>query len=138
MPLEQSADCGCSSRGVVFLSCSGGSNVGQIANNAAVALTQLKRGKMSCVVGLASHIPEFDERMEDASFIVAIDGCDTACARKAVEHLQRRVDVHVVVTDLGIEKEHRFDIAPEQVGLVAGAVTDRLAALRQPEGANGV
>jgi len=128
--LEQSTDCGCSARGVVLLACSGGSNVGQIANNAAVALTQLKQGKMSCVVGLAAHIPEFDERMEEASFIVAIDGCDTACARKAVEHMQRCADVHVVVTELGIDKEHQFDITPDHVGLVAKAVTDRLAALQ--------
>ncbi len=128
--MEKLERCGCASKGVVLLACSGGSNVGQLANEAAVSLTQLKRGKMSCVVGLAAHIPEFDEKMEDCSIIVAIDGCETACARRAVEHLQRRADVHVVVTDLGIEKEHRFDISAEQVGLVAGVVADRIAALQ--------
>jgi uncharacterized metal-binding protein len=121
--------CGCQSDGVLLFSCSGGSNVGQLANEAAKALTQLGQGRMSCVVGLAAHLPDFDEKAEFSETIVAIDGCETACARKAVEHLEHRVDVHVIVTELGIEKNHRFDLTREQIAAVAGAVADRLNAL---------
>jgi uncharacterized metal-binding protein len=39
------------------------------------------------------------------------------------------VDVHVIVTELGIEKNHRFDLTREQIAAVAGAVADRLNAL---------
>jgi len=81
------------------------------------------------VVGLAAHLPDFDEKAEFSETIVAIDGCETACARKAVEHLEHRVDVHVIVTELGIEKNHRFDLTREQIAAVAGAVADRLNAL---------
>jgi uncharacterized metal-binding protein len=110
----------------MIFACSGGSNVGQIANDAAKALTQLGQGRMSCVIGLAAHIAEFDERVEEAETVAVIDGCEQLCAAKAVEHLGHRPDVSVVVTDFGIAKEHNFAVSQEQVALVAGEVSRRL------------
>jgi uncharacterized metal-binding protein len=41
---------------VMILACSGGSNVGQLANQAAVELTQEGFGKMYCLAGIGGHL----------------------------------------------------------------------------------
>ncbi|MBS3780822.1 MAG: putative zinc-binding protein, partial [Desulfovermiculus sp.] len=44
---------------VMILSCSGGSNVGQLSNQAAVELTREGRGKMFCLVGIGGGLSGF-------------------------------------------------------------------------------
>lgn len=41
---------------ILIFPCSGGSNVGQIANEAAKDLTTLGKGKMYCLAGVGGHI----------------------------------------------------------------------------------
>ena len=40
--------------------------------------------------------------------IVAIDGCQTACARKTLEHAGLKVTDWICVTEEGITKNHRL------------------------------
>ena len=48
--------CLCEPTDVLIFPCSGGSNVGQIANAAAVRLTQEGRAKMYCLAGLGGDV----------------------------------------------------------------------------------
>ena len=43
----------------MILACSGGSNVGQLSNQAAVELTQEGFGKLSCLAGIGAHLSGF-------------------------------------------------------------------------------
>lgn len=120
------SDC-CGRGDVLLLACSGGSNVGQISNEAAKALDQLGQGSMYCLIGIGAQLPTFVERVKkEGTTIVTIDGCAVACAKKALENVGVDSDVYVVVTDLGIEKGHHFDIADEQVAEVADATAKAL------------
>lgn len=111
-----------------MLACSGGSNVGQISNEAAKALDQLGQGSMYCLIGIGAQLPTFVERVKkEGTTIVTIDGCAVACAKKALENVGVDSDVYVVVTDLGIEKGHHFDIPREQIAEVADATARALA-----------
>jgi len=93
----------------MILSCSGGSNVGQLANQAAVELTQEGFGKMFCLSGVGGHLGGFVQSAEDLPEMVAIDGCDFGCARAILEHAEVPLKSYLVVTELGIEKHKDFD-----------------------------
>ena len=105
---------------------SGGSNVGQIANEAAKDLTVLKKGKMYCLAGIGGHISGIIEPIKSAKRLVAIDGCSVHCAKKSLEHAGFNQDVHIVVNNLNIEKNYDFMMEIEEIDEVAKAVTDML------------
>jgi len=107
--------CLCESTEILVFPCSGGSNVGQITNEAAKSMTTLGYGKMYCLAGIGGHISSIIESTKIAKKIVAIDGCPVHCARKTLEHAGFKSDVHVVVTDLDIKKESGFLMDNEEI-----------------------
>ncbi|MBI3947722.1 MAG: putative zinc-binding protein [Armatimonadetes bacterium] len=111
----------CATQDVMLLACSGGSNVGQIANDAAKALDQLGQGRMYCAIGVGAQLPSFVDAAKSASVLVAIDGCAVACVKKGLEKAGIAPRVYRVVTELGIEKGHHFNYTREEVAKVAGA-----------------
>ena len=128
----------CCGRGnVLLLACSGGSNVGQISNDAVKALDQLGQGSFFCLIGIGAQLPSFLEGAgQEDKVLVAIDGCGVGCAKRALQNAGLKADIYKVVTELGIEKGHHFDYTGEEVGLVAQAVADALAAMDHVEEAN--
>jgi len=58
---------------VMILACSGGSNVGQITNQAAVELTREGHGKMFCLAGIGAQLQGFVKSAQDTSRIVVLD-----------------------------------------------------------------
>ncbi|MEI6518925.1 MAG: putative zinc-binding protein [bacterium] len=120
----------CGKGDVLIYACSGGSNVGQISNDAAKALDQTGVGSFFCLIGVGAQLPNFIERTKkEGTTVVAIDGCGVACAKKALENAGCKADTYVVVTDLGIEKGHHFNHTQEEIGKVAQAVADSLKSL---------
>ncbi len=120
------SDTCCGTDNVMLFACSGGSNVAQIANDAARTLDQLGQGRMYCAIGVVGKLPNFIETANKADRRVAIDGCEVHCLKKGLEAAGVPVDVHVVVTDLGIEKGHHFNYSRDDIAKVAGAVCEKL------------
>ena len=120
------SECCASNGNTLLFTCSGGSNVAQIANDAAKALDQLGQGRMYCAVGVVAGFPGFVETAQKADKRVLIDGCDVQCLKKGFEAAGIPVDGHVVVTDLGIAKGHHFNYTQDEVAKVSGAVTKQL------------
>ena len=118
--------CMCEPTDILIFPCSGGSNVGQMANEAAKGLTTVGKGKMYCLAGIGGHVSGIIESTKEAKKLVAIDGCPVACARKTLEHAGFEPDVHVVVTGLGIKKESGFVMDAGDVDRIAKAVMDKL------------
>ena len=110
--------CLCEVDQVVILPCSGGSNCGQIANSAAVQLTQAGLGRLYCLAGIGAHIAGMVESARSAQRLLVIDGCSLACGRTTVGHAGLAVTDYVDVTALGIEKNHDFDLDPRHVETV--------------------
>lgn len=96
--------CSCSTNPTLFFACSGGSNVGQIANDACRQLASEGHGKLSCLAGIGGHISGLVESAKAATKVVAIDGCGVKCAQKAFEEAKVPYTHHIVLTDWGIEK----------------------------------
>jgi len=125
----------CGSNNVMLLACSGGSNVGQVANDCARRLTQLGQGKMFCAVGVAGKLDmpngsTFVDAARAADVRVAIDGCGVRCVGKALESAGLPVDVQVVLTsEMPMEKGYNFDFGEAEVAKAAGLVVDKLQGL---------
>lgn len=111
----------------VVFSCSGGTNVGQVANQAAVELHREGIGSMRCLAGIGSGDESLLSEGRTAERVVGIDGCPAACARKALEQAGLALTDHVIVTDLGLEKKPHGDMPDaKNVTRVKNAVKARL------------
>ena len=115
-------ECCATNGNIMILACSGGSNVGQLSNQAAVDLTQEGFGKMFCLAGVGGHLGGFVQSAKDVPQMVAIDGCDIGCAKAILEHAGVPIKSYLVLTDLGIEKNKDFDLKNEQLEKVKKAV----------------
>ena len=108
--------CLCEPNEILIFSCAGSSNVGQIANQAAVRLAQEGIGRYFCLAGIGGHVSGMIESTKAGKMLIAIDGCPVACAKKTLEHAGFNIDEYVQVTELGIEKNHEFSLAPPTLG----------------------
>jgi len=119
--------CECQVEEIIFLPCSGGSNCGQITNQVAVKLDEEGVGRIYCLAGIGAHVDGMVESAREARRIVALDGCQVACARKTIEHAGLKVTDRICVTEEGVEKNHQFKIAPEEIDLIARRTRESLA-----------
>jgi uncharacterized metal-binding protein len=111
--------CLCESNEILIFCCAGSSNVGQIANQAAVRLAQEGIGRYFCLAGIGGHVSGMIESTKAGKMLIAIDGCPVGCAKKTLEHTGFNIDEYVQVTELGIEKNHEFNVASSDVGKVS-------------------
>lgn len=122
--------CLCEPSEILIFPCSGGSNVGQIANQAGVKLTQLGLGKIFCLAGIGGHVSGMIESTKAGKLIVAIDGCAVACAKKTLEHAGFNIDEYLEITSIGIEKNHNFDLNPIDVEKITDYLGTRISKRR--------
>lgn len=121
-------ECGCTGKNIVFFTCSGAANVGQIANQAAVDLQQEGVGHMLCLAGIGCHNGDMIAMGRAAGRVVGIDGCAVACTKKALEHVEVPLTDYVVVARLGVAKEpHNGMVDEKAVARVKDAVRRQLA-----------
>lgn len=126
------AKCLCEPAEILVFSCSGASNVGQMANHAAVRLTREGVAKYFCLAGIGGHVSGMIESTKAGKkMIAAIDGCPVACAKRTLEHAGFTVDEHVQVTGLGFAKNHDLSLADSDIGKVADHLAGRIAARRR-------
>lgn len=107
----------------MILACSGGSNVGQLTNQAAVELHREVHGKMFCLAGLGGGVAGLVQAAREAREVIVLDGCPLGCARAIVDQAGVRAARYVLVTDLGIEKvkDAQLLLRPEDVERVKQA-----------------
>jgi uncharacterized metal-binding protein len=120
--------CMCGSSDVRVVACSGASNVGQIANQAAIELAKEKVAGFFCLAGVGGHIKGMVKSAKEAGLMISIDGCPVQCAAKTLQHEEIEPAIQIVVTELGIEKSP--DLAPDEMACsrVVEKVKEELAA----------
>lgn len=106
--------CACSAYPTLFFACSGGSNMGQIANEACRQLTADGHGRLACLAGVCTHVSGI-VKSSKAARVVAVDGCGWNCARRALEAAHVPVSHHFVLTDWGIEEKSNLFPSAEEV-----------------------
>jgi uncharacterized metal-binding protein len=120
--------CSMKEKDVMILACSGGSNVGQLSNQAAVELTQEGLGKLYCLAGIGGQLSGFVQSAKDVPVMVAIDGCQVACAKTILEQTQVPLNGYVVITDEGIEKNKNLNLQRDEIDRIKAAVKRAVSA----------
>lgn len=119
-----SEDCCVPGGNTMILACGGGSNVGQLSNQAAVELTQEGFGKMFCLAGIGAHLGGFVQSAKDVPRMVAIDGCPQGCVKKILEYAEIPMKSYIVLTELGIEKNKELSLKRDDIDKVKAAAKE--------------
>ena len=93
----------CTGGTVLIYSCSGGSDVGQVADLSARKLSKEGFGKMTCLASIGAHLSGFVESAKGADLNITIDGCPVACAKKGLEHIGVTPKSHIL-SEMGYAK----------------------------------
>ncbi len=96
--------CGGNGETLIF-TCAGAAYPGQAANRCGVQLMEQGAGNLFCIAAVAAGVEQKLDRARKAGQRVAIDGCEDHCVRKVLEKAGLTADVHIVLTDMGIEKK---------------------------------
>ena len=115
---------------MLILACSGGSNVGQLTNQAAVELTREGFGKMYCLAGLGAGLKGFVDAAGKAPEVLVLDGCPVGCAKAIMANAGVALRRYLVVTELGIDKvkDQALVISEQEVDTVKDAARAATAA----------
>jgi uncharacterized metal-binding protein len=96
-------------------SCSGCSNIAQLANDVAVKLDRKGLAEMSCIAGVGGNVKPLVKKAQSGRKIIAIDGCVLQCAKSCLKNAGVKPSVHYVLTDYGIKKEYHKDYDDEVI-----------------------
>lgn len=129
--------CECEATSVLVFPCSGGSNVGQIANAAGIELSRRGKANFYCLAGMGAHVAGMVDSAHHADYRIAIDGCPVACARKTLEQASVPVEKAVVITQLGIVKDHEMVWTYDELDLVVAAALEDVPVVADKEGGCG-
>ena len=106
--------------------CSGGADVGALADLAARQMSRDGHGKISCLAGIGGRVSGLVVSAECASKILVIDGCPLHCAKKTLELAGLTQFEHLCLADIGFQKS-QSPATPENVAKVAQAASPKLA-----------
>lgn len=106
----------------LVFTCAGAAYSGQVANQSGVTLHREKDANLFCIAAVAAGLQEKLVRAQKAAMRIAIDGCDDKCCKLILEKAGLPVDVHVIVTDQGIEKKPEKPYISEDSAVVVSKV----------------
>ena len=118
--MSEQPTCACGGAPKLIYPCSGGADVGALADLAARQMTRDGSGKMSCLAGIGGRVSGLMASAAAAPALIAIDGCPQDCAKKTLELAGFTGVHHVRVTDLGFKKG-QSPATPEAARKVADA-----------------
>ena len=111
---------------IVLVTCSGISNTGKLTTPAACSLMQRRPGRF-----LWTHVKKsaasLEEECRGGEQVVVIDGCGDCCASKKLAAANTRSHIHIITTDLGIEKNGMADVQYHEIERVVAAVQGALS-----------
>jgi len=92
-------------------SCSGCSNVAQLANDVAVWLDREGAAQMSCIAGVGGKVKSIVRTAQSGRKIIALDGCPLACVKKTLETVNVEPTWHIELTRMGLKKEEHKSVS---------------------------
>lgn len=99
---------------LLIYSCSGCSNVAQMANHIALELTRRGYGEMSCIAGVGGNVPSLVNKAKRANRILALDGCHLHCVKSCLANHDIVADYHVTLSEYGHRKTYHQEFDPEE------------------------
>ena len=106
---------------VTLVTCSGISNTGKLTTQAALMLLHRKPGQYIWVHAKQSAAM-LEAEIGDADRVIVIDGCMDCCATKRLAAFGLAPHVHIITTELGIEKNGMGDVMYDEIEKVVRVV----------------
>jgi uncharacterized metal-binding protein len=116
------------SRPLVY-SCSGCSDVAQLANEVAVRLDHSGQVEMSCIAGVGGGVPGLVRTARSGRPIVAIDGCQMHCVQHCLDNVGVDMTEHVKLYEMGYRKRRGQRYSEEAITQVCDDVSRIIARL---------
>ncbi|GAB6111866.1 putative zinc-binding protein [Desulfomicrobium salsuginis] len=104
MSEKNSCSCACGGAPKLIFACSGGADVGALADQAARKLTRDGVGRMFCLAGIGGRVSGIVKSTEAAASVLVIDGCPLNCAKKTLEEAGFSGFVHLNLMEVGFQK----------------------------------
>lgn len=114
---------------MLVYSCSGSSNVAQLANYIAVRLDRLGLAEMSCIAGVGGDVRALVRKATSGQPVVVIDGCPLGCSEAVLAARGITPERTVRLHERGLKKRRHTDFDDEQRELVFREVLTELAPL---------
>lgn len=111
-------------------SCSGCSNVAQLANTLAVRLDRAGLAEMSCIAGVGGRVAALVSKANSGRPILALDGCPLQCVRGCLDQHGVRASQHLILSKCGLKKRYGEDFSSETVDRLYQSVVELLASER--------
>lgn len=97
----------------LIYSCSGCSNVAQLANTLAVRIDRAGLAEMSCIAGVGGDVKSLVRKAQSKRPILAIDGCHLHCAKACLARHNVQADEHITLSEFGLRKRYGEDCSTE-------------------------
>jgi len=108
-----------------LITCSGLSNTGRLTTRVATILASRHPATLTWVKA-HKGLEDIADTVEDADRIIVIEGCSDHCASKKIIDEGIKADIHLVATDLGIEKNGMAEVQWSDIEKVLTAVEKKL------------
>jgi len=112
----------------LIYSCSGCSNIAQVANQVAIDLNREQKAEMSCIAGIGGNVKSLVKLAKSGRTIIALDGCALHCVKSCLAQQGISANKHYTLTDHGIKKQYNFDFDASEVALIKQQVLHDLSA----------
>ncbi len=107
-------------------SCSGCSNIAQLANRLAIELDRDQVAEMSCIAGVGGGVKSLVKKAKSGRRIISFDGCHLHCVKNCLSVQGIESTYHYTLTDYGIKKKYHMDFLPSDVSELKRMVIDDL------------
>lgn len=112
---------------MLVYSCSGCSSAAQLANFVAVKLDRNQIAEMSCIAGVGGGVAPLVQKAMSGRKILALDGCALKCVEHCLARHGIKPDQHIVLSELGVEKNLHHDFDPIQANEILNQTIKMIA-----------
>ncbi|OMH39117.1 putative zinc-binding protein [Motiliproteus sp. MSK22-1] len=110
----------------LIYSCSGCSNIAQLANQVAIELFREGQAEMSCIAGVGGGVKNLVKVAKSGRPIISLDGCPLHCVKNCLNNHGIESTYHYTLTKYGIKKRPNLDFDPVDVKRIKAIVVDNL------------
>ncbi|GAA6171163.1 hypothetical protein NBRC116592_08330 [Colwellia sp. KU-HH00111] len=110
----------------IVYSCSGCSNLAQMAHNISLNLDGDGIAEMSCVSGVVGKVAPIMDLAFSGRPIIAIDGCGLSCTKSCLDVSGLKPDYYYQISDLGFEKRSKWNDSLTENTIAMKSIYDQL------------
>ncbi len=111
----------------IIYSCSGCSNLAQMAHNISLNLDSDGIAEMSCISGVVGEVKPILELAISARVIIAIDGCELGCTKACLDKSEITADHYFIISALGFDKRDKWDDSLSENTIAMKSIYDGLS-----------